>query len=85
MSKLTKTITNELEIKRFELEDKLEKIVSSEKNMETKKVEAIETLKEFALYEISSNLWKMYTTPSPEAPAEEQKRPEAPAEGQKQQ
>ena len=64
MQKLLKVITNELENTRLELESKLDNVLKNESfDMATKKELAIEVLGDFAIAEISNNLWTMYITP----------------------
>jgi hypothetical protein len=71
MSKLLKVITNELETKRFSLEIELERVLNSTTiSMDDKKAQAIELLKEFAIAEISTNVWNIFTTPQEPAEGE---------------
>jgi hypothetical protein len=68
MSNLVKVINNALENKRFKLENELEVVLQDTSlTFEEKEERTLKTLGEFAIAEISSNLWKMYTTKPEEA------------------
>ena len=61
---LIKVISNELENNRFEIEDRLDKVLNNkETSLSGKKEEAIRLLGQIAVAEISANLWQTYITP----------------------
>lgn len=83
MSNLVKVINNALENKRFTLENELEVVLNDASlTFAEKEEKTLAVLGEFALAEISSNLWKMYTTKPEEgvAPEAQEGPTEKPAE-----